>query len=72
METTAASTITVAALPNFAPRLLLDHTGLAAGREDLAPTGNAADIVHLTMPTLLGEVDSAGWWAEAVPPSRWR
>ncbi len=61
METTAASTITVAALPNFAPRLLLDHTGLAAGREDLVAYREGGGYRPLgDADALLGDIERSG------------
>jgi NADH:ubiquinone oxidoreductase subunit F (NADH-binding) len=61
METNAAATITVAALPNSAPRLLLDHTGLAAAREDLVAYREKGGYRPLEdADALLGDVERSG------------
>jgi NADH:ubiquinone oxidoreductase subunit F (NADH-binding) len=61
METTAASTITVAALPNSAPRLLLDHTGLPAAREDLVAYREKGGYRPLEdADAFLGDVERSG------------
>jgi len=61
METTAASTVTIAALPGLAPRLLRDQAGLQAGREDIAAYRDAGGYRPLAdADALLDDVERSG------------
>jgi NADH:ubiquinone oxidoreductase subunit F (NADH-binding) len=61
METTAASTITVATWPGCAPRLLHDQPSLQAGREDYAAYRERGGYRPLTaVDELLDEVERSG------------
>ena len=61
METTAASTITIAAWPDFAPRLLRDQPGLQTVREDYAAYRDQGGYRPLAAADeLLDEVERSG------------
>jgi NADH:ubiquinone oxidoreductase subunit F (NADH-binding) len=61
METTAASTITIAAWPGCAPRLLRDQHGVHAGREDYAAYSERGGYRPLAAADeLLDEVERSG------------
>ena len=61
METTAASTITIAAWPGCTPRLLRDQPGLQTVREDYAAYSDRGGYQPLATPDeLLDDVDRSG------------